>query len=267
MKELQNDDCIQLTLSNEGIAHLQLVRAAKLNSINNDMLNALLRAGELLRSSEGVRCVVLSGQGKAFSAGIDMEYLKGNVEPKEVTIVDRTHNDCNEYQQLVMQFRRMPVPVIAAIHGVCYGAGLAIASGADIRVATPDARLSLKELKWGIIPDMASFIVWKGIVREDQLATLVYTAKDVNGIEAQSLGLVTEVAEDALAKAMALAKDISEKNPDAIQEAKRLFEISRNADVDEILLEESRAQHRLAGSPNQIEAVVSQMQKRKPVYR
>jgi enoyl-CoA hydratase/carnithine racemase len=152
---------------------------------------------------------------------------------------------------------RVPVPVIAAIHGVCYGGGLQIALGADIRIATPDARLSVMEIKWGLIPDMSITQTLPRLVGIDVAKELTYTGRVFSGDEAASLGVVTRVAEDPLAEAMSLAREIASKSPDAVRAAKRLFDESWNADPAESLALEASLQRTLIGSPNQIAAVTA----------
>lgn len=156
-----------------------------------------------------------------------------------------------------MTWAKCPVPVIAAVHGVCFGGGLQIASGADIRVCAPDARLSIMEMKWGLVPDMGGFALWRGLVRTDVLRELVYTNREVSGEKARALGLVTEVAADPLARAFALAETIAARNPEAVREAKRLFAAMPDADTDTLLRLESEAQARVIRRPNQVEAVMA----------
>jgi enoyl-CoA hydratase/carnithine racemase len=262
-----DNDRVHLSQDENGIAHLRMTRADKCNAVDIPMHDALLEAGEILMNLEGLRCVVISGDGKAFCAGIDLPTIQASDAMADFDITKRTHGPANSFQQLALQFRKIPVPVIAAVHGTCYGAGLQIAGGADIRIATEDCRLSIKELTWGIIPDMASFILWRGVVRNDHLRELTYSARDVLGNEAKEIGLVSELAADPLARAMVIANDIAMKNPDAIRRAKAIFAMEYASTDDEILMAESRLQGELLGSPNQMEAVMSQMQKRKPNFK
>jgi enoyl-CoA hydratase/carnithine racemase len=262
---LIENEFVLLTLTAEGIAHLQLARPDKLNAITEDAIYALIEAGAVLEKCDDLKCVVLSGQGRAFCAGIDKSVISGKAKPK-ISLLERTHGDANAFQQAGMQFRKLPVPVVAAIHGVCFGAGLAIASGADIRIAAPDARLSVMEMRWGLVPDMAMFVLFKGIVRQDQLALLTYTAKEFTGTEAKDLGVVTELADDPLELAWSIAQDIALKNPDATRACKRLMQVSRVGTEKEILLAESEEQVAIAGSKNQMETAMSQLERRPPNY-
>jgi enoyl-CoA hydratase/carnithine racemase len=262
---LIENEFVCLELTDEGIAHLQLARPDKLNSITEETVYALIEAGEALAELKQLRCVIVSGQGRAFCAGIDKSVVSGKTKPK-IGLLERTHGDANPFQQVAMQFRKLPVPVITAIHGVCFGAGLAIASGADIRVAAPDARLSVMEMRWGLVPDMAMFVLFKGIVREDHLSLLTYTAKEFTGNEAKALGIVTELSDDPLAYAWSIARDVVIKNPDATRACKRLMQVSRVGTAKEILMAESEEQFAIAGSRNQMETAMSQLEGRPPEY-
>lgn len=267
-QQLLDNDRVILSLNDNGIATLTMNRVDKRNAVDMPMHDALLEAGNVLKTTQGLRCVVLSGAGKAFCAGIDLESIQGQKNNGgKPEIISRTHGNANSFQELALQFRKLPVPVIAAMHGTCFGAGLQIAAGADIRIATKDCRLSVRELFWGIVPDMGNFVLWEGIVRNDVLRQLTYSAREVLGEEAQRIGLVTELASDPLERAIELANDITRKNPDAIRATKELFEMQNTHTVDEILLQESHAQEQLVGTPNQLEAVMSQIQKRNPNYR
>ena len=166
-----------------------------------------------------------------------------------------------------MGWRKLAMPVITAVHGVCFGGGLQIASGADIRIITPDARLSIMEMRWGLVPDMSGFALWRGYVRDDVLRELTYTNREFSGEEALTLGFATMVDRDPLDKAMAIAEEIANKNPDAIRAAKTLFNQNPDRDCDAILMAESVAQQKIMRTPNQIEAVMATMQKRKGNYQ
>ncbi|HSG33633.1 MAG TPA: enoyl-CoA hydratase-related protein, partial [Sphingomonadaceae bacterium] len=172
----------------------------------------------------------------------------------------------NRFQQAAMVWRKLPVPVIAAVHGVCFGGGLQIASGADIRVVHPQARMAIMEMKWGLVPDMAGYALWRGLVRDDVLRELVYTNREFSGEEAQGLGLATYVDEDPVARATAVAATIAGRNPQAIRAAKRLSALMQDRPTDAILLEESIEQRAIIRSPNQVEAVMAGMEGREPKF-
>jgi len=245
-----------------GVAHVRMVRSDKLNALDPAMFEALVAAGDALSGMQGLRCVVLSGEGKAFCAGLDLVSMAGLAGDVGASLAERTHGEANLFQQVAVQWRKLPVPVIAAVHGVCFGGGLQIAAGADIRVVAPEARLAVMELKWGIVPDMAGFALWQGVVREDVLRELTYTAREVTGLEAVGLGLATLADSDPLARALALAQNIAGRNPHAVRAAKALFNRASAMSFGEVLLAESEEQQKLLGSQNQLEAVAAGMAKR-----
>ena len=264
--QIPENDRVSIRDGEDGIAQVRLTRPGKLNALDPAMFDALIAAGKALAGARGLRAVVLAGEGRAFCAGLDLASFAGGSGPDAPDIAERTHGIANRFQQVAMQWRALPVPVIAALHGACFGGGLQIASGADIRVAAPDARLAIMELKWGIVPDMGGFALWRSLVRDDVLRELVYTNREVSGEEARELGLVTLVDPDPLARANAIAQEIAGKNPHAVRKAKLLANRARELSTAEILLEESLAQHELLFSNNQLEAVASQMQGRKPKF-
>lgn len=257
---------VTLTLGEDGVAQVRLNRPDKLNALDAAMFDALVAAGEKLRQMKGLRAVVLAGEGRGFCAGLDLgSFAAGGTDPTR-SLVDRTHGNANRAQQSAMTWRKCPVPVVAAIHGVCLGGGLQIASGADIRVAAPDARLAIMELRWGLVPDMGGYALWRGLVRADVLRELVYSNREISGVEAQALGLVTMLDPDPLARAQAIAGEIARRNPEAVRAAKRLFDMMDDEPTDAILLAESRAQEAVIRRPNQVEAVMAAMQKREPRF-
>ncbi|HTG37698.1 crotonase/enoyl-CoA hydratase family protein, partial [Sphingomonas sp.] len=210
-----------------------------------------------------VRAVVLSGAGRGFCAGLDMASMAGGVG---AALNDPVHGIANRYQQVAWGWRTLPMPVVAALHGPVLGGGLQIAGGADIRIAAPDARLSVMELKWGIVPDMGGHALWRGVVRADVLRECTYTARQFDGAEAERLGFVTRIAADPLTEAMATARTIAAQNPDAIRAAKRLAALMTAPDAGAILAAEAREQAALIGSANQMEAVRAALSNRAPVF-
>lgn len=245
-----------------GVADVRLARADKLNALDPAMFATILQTIASLEAMPGLRAVVLSGEGRGFCAGLDMASMATAGSGMDVRA--RTHGIANDFQQVAWGWRALKVPVIAALHGVAFGGGLQIASGADVRIAAPGTRLSVMEMRWGIVPDMAGFALWRGNVRDDVLRELVYTAREFDAEEAQALGFATRVATDYHAEAMALAQAIAGRNPDAVRAAKRLANL--HGDPAAILTAESDEQAKLLGTPNQIEAVMANMQKRGPVF-
>ena len=250
----------------DGVADVRLNRADKMNALDQAMLDGIAAAGAELRAMHGLRAVVLSGEGKAFCAGLDIASFAASLTSGGLDITTRTHGRSNLFQHVAMLWRELPVPVIAAVHGVCFGGGLQIALGADIRVAAPETRFAVMEMKWGLVPDMGGFVLTRGLVRPDRLRELTYTARQVDAAEALDLGLVTHIAEDPYGFAMALAQEIAGRNPDAIRHAKALFDVMEDQDAAAILLAESVAQADIMARPNQKEAVMAGLAKRPPTF-
>lgn len=251
------------------VADVRMDRHDKLNALDLEMFQALVRTGRSLAAESGVRAVVLSGNGRAFSAGLDfMSFLAtaGNGGP---SLLDRAgQSPANLAQLAAWVWSELPVPVIAAIHGVCYGGGLQIAAGADIRIVHPEARLSIREMHWGLVPDMSGTRTLKHLLRADVLKELTFTARIVSGTEAVSLGLCTRAADDPHGAAMELALEIAGKSPDAIRAAKLLIDRSYRIPDDESgLALEEKIQRTLLQTPNQIEAVQANLEKRPPSFR
>jgi enoyl-CoA hydratase/carnithine racemase len=263
------NDRVSITVADH-IADVRLTRADKMNALDPAMFQGIIAAGEELAATKGIRVILLSGEGRSFCAGLDMASMASGGNPSGGggnTLTDRTHGNANDFQQVAMQWRKLPVPVIAAVHGVCFGGGLQIASGADIRVVAPGARMSVMEMKWGLIPDMGGYALWRGMVRDDVLRELTYTNREFSGEEALVLGFATYVDADPYARAMAIAAEIAGKNPEAMRQAKALFNEYGDMDEDAILMAESVRQAAVIRKPNQIEAVMAQMQKRAAVFQ
>ncbi len=261
-------DRIQWTLQ-DGVAHVQLARPDKLNAIDIAMFDALAATAAELRDKPEIRCVVLSGQGRGFCAGLDTgSFAAMAADPSHITRLMSPYPDspANRAQQAAHGWAQLPIPVIAAIHGVCFGGGLQVVLAADIRIVTADAKLSVMELKWGLVPDMTGVQSLQRLVRGDVARELTYSGRVVSGQEAVSLGLATRVAADPQQQALALARDIAGKSPDAVRAAKQLFEQSPRLPFDQALALEASLQAKLMGSPNQMEAVMSGMQKRPPNF-
>lgn len=247
----------------DGIADVRLNRADKMNALDSAMLDAIAQTGAQLADTPGLRAVVLSGNGRAFCAGLDVASF---ASIGSFDIMARSHGRSNLFQHVAMLWRELSVPVIAALHGVCFGGGLQIALGADVRIASPDTRLSVMEIKWGLVPDMGAFALARGLVRPDHLRALTYSGRQIDGREAAHLGLVTQLADDPHATAMEMARDIAGRNPDAIRAAKRLFDLMEEGDAATLLRAESEAQRDIMARPNQREAVMAEMAGRKPQF-
>jgi enoyl-CoA hydratase/carnithine racemase len=257
----------------EGVADVRLVRVDKMNALDAAMFEALVAASERLTRERGLRAVVLSGEGRAFCAGLDMNRFarmkenggNGMAGGEKRDLTERTHGLANFPQQAVWGWRQLPVPVIAAIHGVAFGGGFQLALGADMRLLAPDARMSIMEIKWGLVPDMAGTPILANLVRDDILRELTYTGRIFSAQEALSYGLATRICDDPRAAAFEVAREIAGKSPDAIRAAKRLLN-NLTVDPGPALLAESVEQMRLMGAPNQLEAVRANIEKRPPRF-
>jgi enoyl-CoA hydratase/carnithine racemase len=260
------NDRVSITLGEDGVADVRLVRADKMNALDPEMFQRIIEAGQALHKMKGLRAVVLSGEGRAFCAGLDLSNFSRKPPEDEPPLTERTYGNANRPQQVAMQWRKLPVPVIAAVHGVCFGGGLQIASGADIRIVHPETRMAIMELKWGLVPDMGGYVLWRGLVRDDVLRELIYTNREFTGAEALSLGLATHLDQNPRERALAIAREIALKNPHAIRGAKRLQAGMFDRQADSILMDESIEQHGIMRTRNQIEAVMAEMERRKPNF-
>jgi enoyl-CoA hydratase/carnithine racemase len=259
----------------DGVADVLLVRTDKMNALDNAMFEALIETGERLKGERGLRAVVLSGDGRAFCAGLDTSNFQamasgqrsgGQGSAGALVTPKRTPGGSNRAQHAVMVWREIPVPVIAAVHGVAFGGGFQLALAPDMRFVTRDVKLSILEIKWGLVPDMAGMVLLRGLVRDDVARELTFSGRIFSGEEALAMGLATRVCDDPRAEALAFARDVAGRNPHAIRAGKRLLNLAAEADQHEILLEESREQTALIGSPNQVEAVRSALENRAPKF-
>src|SRR3954465_7877533 len=241
------------------VAVVSLNRTDKHNALDGAMFEGILAAAEEVAETPGVRAVVLHGEGASFCSGLDVASLMSG--PISLEDILERNGRANLAQRTCTDWIDLPVPVIAAIHGNCFGGGLQIALGADVRIATPDARLSIMEGKWGLVPDMGITSTLPRLLRLDVAKELTYTSRVLSGAEAAELGLVTRSAGDPLAAARELAAQIAERSPDAVRAAKRLYDTSWQAPVEEGLLLETELQVGLIGSPNQMAAVTAGMTK------
>src|ERR1700716_82595 len=215
----------------EGVADVRLVRADKMNALDAAMFDALVATSERLAHEKGLRAVVLFGEGRAFCAGLDLGRFaamndnggNGIAGGDARDLSKRTHGPANFPQQAVWGWRQLPVPVIAAIQGVAFGGGFQLALGADMRFLSPDARMSIMEIKWGLVPDMAGTPILASLLRDDVMRELTYTGRIFSAQEALNYGLATRICDDPRAAAFEVARDIAGKSPEAIRAAKRML--------------------------------------------
>lgn len=279
-------DRISVSLA-DGIADVRLNRPDKLNALDQAMFQAICDAGEALKSDPSVRVVVLSGEGRGFCAGLDFGSFQamagggdagvaggdapaGDARSRDEralgAIGDTGGRITHVGQQAAWVWQELEVPVIAAVHGAALGGGLQIALGADLRIVAPDAKLSVLEARWGLIPDMTGTQVLPRLVGLDVAKELTFTGRMVSGEEAVRLGLATRLADDPRAAALELAADLVTKSPDALREGKRLLNLSGTRPVAEQFADERRTMASLIGSPNQVEATMAYFEKRPPKF-
>ncbi len=261
----------------DGVADVRLNRPEKYNALSQPMFKAIIETGERLRDEKSLRAVVLSGNGRGFCAGLDMgsfakmgdsdNSAEGCKADTPRSLLDTDGRVENFAQRPALVWKYLPVPVIAALHGVAYGAGAQVALGADIRIAAPDLKLSIMEIKWGLVPDMSITQTIRDILPMDVAKQLTFTGQILSGQEARQLGLVTQIAEDPHAEAMSMAREIASKSPGAIRAAKQLFETAWHADAKTGLELEAKLQVGLIGSANQREAIAANFAKRAPEFR
>lgn len=256
------NDRVTTTITNQ-IADVRLNRADKMNAIDPAMFSEIGAAIDALADRKDVRCVVLSGAGKAFCAGLDMASMAAGGSG---TGADRNAQGSILPQHVTWGWRNLPMPVIAAVHGVAFGGGFQIMSGADIRIAAPGTRFAIRETYWGLVPDMAGFAIWRGLVRDDVLRELVYTAREFDADEALHHGFITRIADDPHAAAMEMATAIAARSPHAIRGAKRLCNMAHDTDPRTMLEAETHEQMAVIGKPNMMEAVAANMSKRAAVF-
>ena len=269
------NDRVTVTIS-QGIADVRLDRADKRNALDPAMFDAIAKAGKDLVTNREIRAVVLSGNGNSFCAGLDFGSFQsmadggagnsgkakssensgenaGAMQPDAIT---------HMAQQICWVWQEVPVPVVAALQGHALGGGMQLALGADIRVAHAETQFSMREVHWGLIPDMTGTLMLSRLVSDDVAKDLVFSARVISGTEAHQVGVVTRLSDKPLETAMQIAREIADRSPDAVRGAKALINRLSNAGAAEHFAEERRIIYSLIGKPNQVEAVMSNFEKR-----
>ena len=269
----------------DGIADVKMNRADKRNALDNAMFTSLSAAGEYLKKLDGLRVVVLSGDGASFCAGLDFSSFaqmaeagaKANATDNNADKKTGEKSDMNAgtmvdgrithmAQQVCWVWQEVPVPVIAAVHGHALGGGIQIALGADIRIVHPETQLSVREVHWGLIPDMTGTLMLSRLVRPDIVKNLVFTARVFSGHEAHEMGIATQLSQNVHADAMTMAREIAGRSPEAVRGAKKLINLLANSGAAEQFAAERETIGKLIGSANQAEAVMSHFEKRPPNF-
>ena len=261
---------------NDGIAHVRLMRADKRNALDDAMFQAIAAAGERLKNDGSVRAVVLSGDGQSFCAGLDFGSFAAMGSGKSgdgsgnagSSVIGSMEGDRITHlaQQICWVWQEVPVPVIAALRGHALGGGMQLALGADIRVAHPDTQLSMREVHWGLIPDMTGTLMLSRLVRDDVMKDLVFTGRILHATEGATLGLVTRLADDPVEVALHMAREIAGRSPHAVRGAKKLINHLSNDRAKEHFALEREIIFKLIGSPNQVEAITANFEKREPKF-
>ena len=258
----------------DGIADVKMNRADKRNALDNAMFTSLNAAGEYLKKLDGLRVVVLSGDGASFCAGLDFssfaQMAEAGVADKKPDMNAGSMVDgriTHMAQQVCWVWQEVPVPVIAAVHGHALGGGIQIALGADIRIVHPDTQLSVREVHWGLIPDMTGTLMLSRLVRPDIVKNLVFTARVFSGHEAHEMGIATQLSQDVHADAMTMAREIAGRSPEAVRGAKKLINLLANSGAAEQFAAERATIGQLIGTANQAEAVMSHFEKRPPIFK
>lgn len=257
------------------VASVKLNRPEKHNALSWDMFQAIIEAGQMIAADNTVRAVVISGQGRSFCAGLDFKNFmqlasaekSQNAAREKYLFKTTADNIANFPQQVAFVWKQMSIPVIAALHGVAFGGGLQLALGADIRLAAPDARFSVMEIKWGLVPDMSGTQTMRDLVRLDVAKELTFSGRVLEAEEALRLGLITRICDNPLNEAEKMAREIAEKSPDAIAAGKQLLEKAWRGTTEEGLRLEATMQSGLIGSPNQVEAVMANFENRSPNFK
>ncbi|MGB5209939.1 MAG: crotonase/enoyl-CoA hydratase family protein [Gammaproteobacteria bacterium] len=249
------------------IARVCLTRAEKRNALDLSMFESIVAAAAEISAREDIRAVVMHGAGPAFCAGLDLAAFFSDPNAGARLLGRQDNEDTNLAQEAAWCWRRLPVPVIAALHGETFGGGLQIALGADIRLIAPDTRMSVMEIRWGLVPDMAGSRILPELLRLDVFKELTFSGRIVEASEAVSLGLATRVCDDPLASAISLAEEIAARSPDAVRAAKFLLDQASQCDHPSGLALETRLQMSLLGGRNQMEAARAGMEKREPLFR
>lgn len=257
----------RVTLEIDGeLAIVSLNRPDKHNGLDLPTFRALIATARSLRKRRDIRAVILRGEGASFCAGLDVQSVFSDVRGVIRNFMTFGIKRANTFQEVGLCWRDLPVPVIAVIHGACFGGGMQIALGADFRIAAPDARLSIMEVKWGLIPDMSGTVTLRELMPIDQAKLLTMSGRILSGIDALNYNLVTEVSDDPMTTARALARELSQRSPDALSLGKGLFQRNWLASDAAALRRERRYQFKVLNSRNQRIAVKANQEKKAPVF-
>ena len=252
-----SEDRVRIDYIGDGhVADVRLTRGDKHNALDYPMFEALDETSAELAESRFVRAVVISGEGPSFCSGLDFpSFAAAGKDLSEVLFGHDDGDPANFAQRVTYNWLRMPAPVIAALHGNCLGGGCQLALGADIRIAAPDTRISVLEIKYGLVPDMGITQSLPALVPMDVAKEIVWSGRFVEAEEALALGLVTRISEDPHSAALDLAAEFASKSPHAIRSGKSLLNSAYGSTSERSLELEEKLQRQLLGSANQMAAV------------
>lgn len=250
----------------DGIAYVTMTRGEKFNGLDFEMLQALVDAAKTVKRDRDVRAVILQGEGAAFCAGLDFASVGKQPLRALLSFLRVPGRKTNLYQEACWAWREVPVPVLAVLHGRCYGGGLQLALAADFRFTTPDCEFSILEAKWGLVPDMSGTVTLRELVGMDVAKRLTMTGEFFDGTRAKDLGLVTEVSETPLKAAEALAAELMTRSPDSVAATKALFHRTRHVSPRTAFRIESRLQRKLLTGANHKIARAAGMAKEVPQF-
>ena len=266
MQDSRFRDRVSVSVQNQ-VAQVRLSRPEKHNGIDRDMMLALVEAARAIRKDRSIRAVILGGDGDSFCAGLDFPAMTRSPVRLMLDFFKWGVRHTNLFQKVCWVWRELPVPVIAVIHGRCYGGGLQIALAADFRFTTPECEFSIMEIKWGLVPDMTGTVTLRELMPLDQAKRLTLTGEVIDGLQAAALHLVTGVSSEPMAEAEALVEALSRRSPDAVSAGKRLLQSAWSASEAQAFDLESREQFRLLRGANQREAMRANFEKRPPRFR
>lgn len=234
-----------------GIATVSLNRPDKRNAMSFDLLRELVKTAEKIKKDRSIRCVILTGEAQVFSAGIDLADLN-NPKNRAYAAWELIKPGQSLFQKAFLIWQELPVPVIAAIEGFCFGAGMQLALAADIRVANPATKMSIMESRWGLVPDMGLTRSLKGLIGLDLAKELTLTARIFDATYAKEIGLVTHLDESPLAKAQVIAEEMLQRSPDALMASKYVLDAMQHEPKKSLRLEKIWQLKLLLGKNSQI---------------
>lgn len=219
-----------------GIAIVKLNRPEKRNAMSFALLKELVSTAEALKKDRSLRAVILTGENHVFSAGIDLADLN-NPQNRAYAAWELLKPGQSLFQKAFLIWQQLPIPVISAIEGYCFGAGMQLALASDIRIVHPSTKMSIMESRWGLVPDMGLTRSLKGLIPLDLAKELTLTGRIFEATYAKEIGLITHLSDDPLAQALSLAEEMAARSPDAVAAAKSVLDAMEHAPQKALRLE------------------------------